>query len=98
MLILKNICRQQKNDEKLPRMQIKSISLHYHYSGRAALQKRIMALLRKIDSSTPGTSQVNIFILLNFSLTALIFISGCCSAISSAKQGKSGSIYNLVKR
>ena len=42
-------------------------------------------------------------ILTEFSLTlkaaTLIFISGCGSAISSAKQGKSGpgSIYNLVK-
>ena len=27
----------------------------------------------------------------------LIFISGCGSAISSAKEGKSGFIYNLVK-
>ena len=27
----------------------------------------------------------------------LIFISGSCSAIPSAEQGKSGSIYNLVK-
>ena len=27
---------------------------------------------------------------------ALIFISGCGSAISSAKEGKSGFIYNLV--
>ena len=40
-------------------------------------------------------------ILLDFSLTVkaatLIFISGWCSAISSAKQGKSGSSYNLVK-
>ena len=26
----------------------------------------------------------------------LIFISGRCSTISSAKEGKSGSIYNLV--
>ena len=37
----------------------------------------------------------------DFSLTVkaatLIFISGRDSAISSAKQGKSGSIYNLVK-
>ena len=36
-----------------------------------------------------------------FSLTVkaatLIFISGCDSAISSAKEGKSGFIYNLVK-
>ena len=40
-------------------------------------------------------------VLLDFFLTAkgatLIFISGHGSAISSAKQGKSGSIYNLVK-
>ena len=41
-------------------------------------------------------------ILLDFSLTVkaatLIFIFGCDSAITSAKEGKSGSIYNLVKR
>ena len=40
-------------------------------------------------------------VLLHFSLTVkvatLIFISGCGSAISSAKKGKSGFIYNLVK-
>ena len=40
-------------------------------------------------------------ILLDFSLTVkaatLIFIAGCGLAISSAKEGKSGSIYNLVK-
>ena len=40
-------------------------------------------------------------ILLDFSLTVkaatLIFISGCVSAISSAKEGKSGFIYNLLK-
>ena len=41
-------------------------------------------------------------ILLDFSLTVkaatLIFIYGCGSAIASAKEGKSGSIYNLVKK
>ena len=40
-------------------------------------------------------------LLLDFSLTVkavtLIFIPGCGSAISSAKEGKSGFIYNLVK-
>ena len=40
-------------------------------------------------------------VLLEFSHTVkaatLIFISGCGSAISSAKEGKSGFIYNLVK-
>ena len=39
-------------------------------------------------------------VLIDFSLTVkavtLIFISGRCSASSSAKQEKSGSIYNLV--
>ena len=41
------------------------------------------------------------FVLLDFSLTVkkatLIFISGRGSAISSAKEGKSGFIYNVVK-
>ena len=40
-------------------------------------------------------------VLLDFSLTikavTLIFISRCGSAISFAKEGKSGFIYNLVK-
>ena len=42
-------------------------------------------------------------LLLDFSLTVkavhvtLLFISRCGSAISSAKEGKSGFIYNLVK-
>ena len=40
-------------------------------------------------------------VLIDFSLTVkaatLIFISGCGSSFSSAKQGKSGSIHNLVK-
>ena len=41
-------------------------------------------------------------VLIDISLTVkaatLIFISGRGSAISSAKQGKSGSFYNLVKK
>ena len=40
-------------------------------------------------------------LLLDFSLSVkaatLIFITGCGSAISSFKEGKSGSIYNLAK-
>ena len=44
---------------------------------------------------------ISLSVLIDFSLTVkavtLIFISGRCLAISSAKQGKSGSIYNLVK-
>ena len=41
------------------------------------------------------------FVLLHFSLTVkaatLIFISGRGSVISSAKEGKAGFVYNLVK-
>ena len=41
------------------------------------------------------------YVLLDFLLTVkaatLIFISGCGLTISSAKEGKSGSIYNFVK-
>ena len=41
------------------------------------------------------------YILIDFSLSVkaatLIFISGRCSAIQSAMEGKSGFIYNLVK-
>ena len=43
----------------------------------------------------------SVMMLLDFSLSVkaatLIFIFGCDSAISSAKEGKSGFIYNLVK-
>ena len=52
------------------------------------------------SSPEPGSREAN-SILLDFSLTVkaatLIFISGRGSAISSAKEGKSGFIYNLVK-
>ena len=45
--------------------------------------------------------KTSIQVLLDFSLTVnaatLIFISWCGSAFSSAKEGKSGLIYNLVK-
>ena len=51
--------------------------------------------------SHPRDELINIHVLLDFSLTVkaatLKFISGCGSAISSAKEGKSGFIYNLVK-
>ena len=52
--------------------------------------------------SSHCTSKQRAKVLLDFSLTVkaatLIFISRCGSAISSAKEGKSGFIYNLVKR
>ena len=45
--------------------------------------------------------RVSEIIIIDFSFTvkaaAIIFISGRGSAISSAKEGKSGFIYNLVK-
>ena len=50
---------------------------------------------------TDGNKVDTFHVLLDFSLTVkaatLIFISGCGSAISSAKKGKSGFIFNLVK-
>ena len=44
-------------------------------------------------------NDIHVFIdfLLTVKAATLIFISGRGSAISSAKQGKSGSIHNLVK-
>ena len=44
-----------------------------------------------------GCSTVLLDFSLNVKAATLIFISGCGSAISSAKEGKSGFIYNLVK-
>ena len=50
---------------------------------------------------TSNLGRINCLVLIDFSLTVkaatLIFISGRGSAISSAKEGKSGFIYNLVK-
>ena len=50
----------------------------------------------EVNSITPHSR----LLLLDFSLTVkaatLIFISGCGSAILSAKEGNSGFIYNLV--
>ena len=40
---------------------------------------------------------IKLFALCKLKAVTLIFISGRGSTISSAKQGKSGSIYNLVK-
>ena len=46
-------------------------------------------------------NEAYVYVLIDFSLTVkaatLIFISGLGSAISSAKEGKLGFIYNLVK-
>ena len=46
---------------------------------------------------TNGMYSVLLDFLLTVKAATLIFISGCGSAISSAKEGKSGFIYNLVK-
>ena len=56
----------------------------------------------KQSSDNNNSRDENVYVVLDFSLTVkaatLIFISGCGSAISSAKDGKSSYIYNLVKR
>ena len=44
-----------------------------------------------------SSHEVLLDFLLAIKAATLIFISGCGSAISSAKEGKSGFIYNLVK-
>ena len=69
--------------------------------GRGLQSSRCLCLhfiLRNVDEVE---KYVAMHILLDFSLTVkaatLIFISGCGSAISSAKAGESGFIYNLVK-
>ena len=52
----------------------------------------------QVQADTP---LFNFYVLLDFSLTVkaatLIFISGRGSTISSAKEGKLSSVYNLVK-
>ena len=57
--------------------------------------------LNSVNLDAVLTHHPELHVLLDFSLTVkaatLIFISGCGSAISSAKEGKSGFIYNLVK-
>ena len=57
--------------------------------------------IRTPNQLTKFSASAHVSVLLYFSLTVkaatLIFISGCGSAISSAKEGKSGFIYNLVK-
>ena len=56
---------------------------------------------RKFGKARYNNTLKTIKVLLDFSLTVkaatLILISGRGSAISSAKEGKSGSIYNLIK-
>ena len=52
---------------------------------------------RKEEQVQPILSNVLIDFSLTVKATTLIFISGRGSAISSAKEGKSGFIYNLVK-
>ena len=53
----------------------------------------VLSMARSIIQS----SLILIDFLLTVKAAGLIFISGRGSAISSAEQGKSGSIYNLVK-
>ena len=64
---------------------------------------RLLLSMRKslIECIHKGGGHTIYDFLLDFSLTVkaatLIFISGCGSAITSAKEGKSGFIYNYVK-
>ena len=49
------------------------------------------------NPACPSTTGVLLDFFLTVKAATLIFISGCGSAISSAKDGKSGFMYNLVK-
>ena len=61
----------------------------------------ILKMMTKNEGKLIFATKIVSAVLIDFSLTVkaatLIFISGRGPAISSAKQGKSGSIYNLVK-
>ena len=57
--------------------------------------------MQYVQKSLVHVREPSLEVLLDFSLTVktatLIFISGCGAAVSSANEGKSGFIYNLVK-
>ena len=61
----------------------------------------ICTLFLEKECRVSNGSVMQFFVLPDFLLAVkaatLIFISGCGSAISSAKEGNSGFIYNLVK-
>ena len=71
------------------------------YSFKKEQTHSIASLRPYAESPLSPQCEVIIKVLMDFSLTVktatLIFISGRGSAISSAKQGKSGSFYNLVE-
>ena len=70
----------------------------YHFPGTVCLSSRCpSASAFLISKVCPITYKVEIFALCTVKAVTLIFISGRGSAISSAKQGQSGSIYNMVK-
>ena len=70
------------------------------YGIKCAPEEEIFESINQVLVNAIERRQWSI-ILLDFSLTVkaatLIFISGCGSTISSAKEGKSGFIHNLVK-
>ena len=81
--------------------------LHPHSNQNPMMMLYVFSFMKKCNNCTRVDLILHNFqlliirILLDFSLTVkattLIFISGCGSAISSAMEGKSGFIYNLVK-
>ena len=69
--------------------------------GKSIRLKRLINIFQYGHENQRKSTNVIKNVLLDFSLTVkaatLIFISWRCSAISSAKEEKSGFIYNLVK-
>ena len=87
-------------------LQVKSYIVTANFIIALCEHIRMLRRILSISSSVPirvmrQLERDTCHILLDFSLTVkaatLIFISGCGSAISSAKEGKSGFICNLVK-
>ena len=64
-----------------------------------ASSKSKIVVDKEIQTSFKSQAAINACInRLTVKAVTLIFISGCGSAISSPKEGKSGFIYNLVKK
>ena len=77
------------------------VNAHQHSLSRAFLDCRhevLKLLTSQKNKHFPHQSQLCCLLFhLTVTTATLIFISECGSAISSAKEGKSGFIYNFVK-
>ena len=79
----------------------KSQQLTKNHETLPSMQRANLSVIKFEDMAPSRNYEKGSTVLIDFSLTVkaatLIFISGRSLAISSAKQGKSGSINNLLK-